>query len=120
MWPRVMEILLGLWLAASPLVLGYEEHPSWFWINDFLVAGAIIGVALVSFWPPLRRAYLLQIAIAMWLIGYGFLATAPPSPPAMQNAILVGMFLLMFGIIPNQASQPPRSWRKLNESLPQT
>jgi hypothetical protein len=115
MWPRVVEILLAVWLVAGSLLLSAGERPS-VRPQELVAAGAIVLIALLSFHPRLRRLYLLQVAMGVWLIGYSFWVSEGPAPPAIQSAILVGALLLMFGLIPNEANQPPRSWRRLNES----
>jgi hypothetical protein len=112
MWPRIVEIVIGLWVAASPLVFGHDPNHRLLWANDLVCGLAIISLAVVSFWQPLRRAHLGQLLVAGWMIGVGFFAAPPPTPVALQNEILVGMVLAMFAIIPSEANQPPRSWRE--------
>ncbi len=114
MWARVVEVMLGCWLAASPFIFRHAAEERAFWINDFLCGFAVATFALCSFWRPLRHAHLVTAAVALWLIIFGFL-TSSPAPPASQNHILTGLVLLMFAIIPNEASLPPLSWRTFNE-----
>jgi hypothetical protein len=111
MWARVIEVMLGCWLALSPFIFRHAADQKALWINDLLCALAIITLALVSIWPPLRYAHLAIVVIALWLIGFGFWGAVYPTPPALQNDILVGLLLLMFAIVPNDASLPPRPWR---------
>jgi hypothetical protein len=103
-------MILGLWLAASPFVLGHETGA--LWLNDFVCGFTIVALAVLSFAEKLRHAHLGSGIVALWLIVYGFLASAP-SPLASQNHILLGLVLAMFAIIPNEANLPPRSWRKV-------
>jgi hypothetical protein len=111
MWARVVEVMLGCWLAVSPFVfrISFEDRVLWF--NDLLSALGIIVLALVSFWPAMQFAHVVNFAIGIWLIAFGFLASPASTPPGLQNDIVVGLLLLMLAIIPNHASQPPRSWR---------
>jgi|SRR5688572_14813536 len=111
MWARVIEVMLGCWLAISPFIFRHSEEDRVLWFSDLFAAMVVIILALVSFWPPLRFAHVANLVIALWLIGFGFWASPYPSPPALQNDIVVGLLLLMFAIIPNQATRPPRSWR---------
>lgn len=113
MWARVIEIMLGCWLAVSPFVFRHAADEKVLWLNDLFSALAVIILALISFWPPLRYAHVAIVLVALWLIGVGFWASSAPAPPALQNDILVGLLLLMFAIIPNQANLPPPAWRKL-------
>jgi hypothetical protein len=111
MWARIIEVMLGCWLAVSPFIFRHAADDKTLWVNDFFSAMAVIVLALVSFWPPLRFAHLANLVIALWLIAFGFWASPYPAPPALQNDIVVGLLLLMFAIIPNEATRLPRPWR---------
>ena len=111
MWARVIEMMLGCWLAMSPFIFRHAGDDRVLWFNDLFSALAIMVLALVSFWPPLRFAHVANLVIALWLIAFGFWASPYPAPPALQNDIVVGLLLLMFAIIPNEATRPPRPWR---------
>jgi len=111
MWARVVEVMLGCWLSASPFIFRYSSEERALWNNDFLSAFIVVALALLSFWRPSRHAHLLTVIVSIWLIGFGYLRSPPPTPPALQNDIMVGWLLLMFAIIPNEASLVPHSWR---------
>jgi multisubunit Na+/H+ antiporter MnhF subunit len=110
MWARVIEVMLGCWLAMSPFIFRHSAEDRVLWFNDLFAAMVVIMLALVSFWSPLRFAHVANLVIALWLIAFGFWASPYPAPPALQNDIVVGLLLLMFAIVPNKATQPPRSW----------
>lgn len=115
MWARVIEIMIGCWLAISPFIFRHAAEEKALWWNDLGCAVAVIVLALLSFWRPLRYAHLAIGLVALWLIGSGYLASAHPVPPVLQNDALVGWLLLMFAIIPNEASLPPLKWRDFIE-----
>jgi hypothetical protein len=110
MWARVIEVMLGLWLAISPFIFRHAAEDGELWINDLACAFAIVALALLSFWQPLRYAHLAIGVVALWLIVFGYIG-GYPAPPASQNHILLGLLLVTFAIIPNEANLPPRSWR---------
>jgi hypothetical protein len=112
MWARVIEVMLGCWLALSPFIFRHGPEDRVFWLNDLFSALVVIVVALVSFWGPLRFAHVANLAVALWLIAFGFWAPYP-TQPALQNDIVIGLLLLMFAIIPNHANKPPHPWREL-------
>lgn len=126
MWARVIEVMLGCWLAMSPFIFRHPAEDKVLWSNDLISATAVIVLSVVSFWPPLRFAHVANSAIALWLIAFGFWASPYPTPPALQNDIAVGLLLLMFAIVPNEAARPPRPWRDFlarernNISLPES
>jgi hypothetical protein len=111
-----MELMLGLWLAASPFVLRYGAHETGLWIHDFAVASAVVAIALAAHWKPLRRLHLLLLGVAGWLVGAGWWRTFEAGGlhphAAYQNWILVGLCLAMFAMVPSRASVPPEGWRR--------
>ena len=114
MWPRIAEIGIGLWLLTSPWLLSAERQLNLWQINDCLCGLAIVVLGLLSFWPTLRKAHLVNIPIGFWIIGYAYARSAHPAPAAVQNELLLALFLLNFAIIPSQASLPPPSWRNFS------
>lgn len=112
MWARVIEVMLGCWLAMSPFIFRHGSDERVLWFNDLLSATAVIVFSIVSFWSALRSAHFANFLVGLWLIAFGLWASPHPAPPALQNDIVVGILLLMFAILPNQASLPPRLWRE--------
>lgn len=112
MWARVIEFMLGCWLALSPFIFGHSADVKHLWWNDLGCAVAVSALALISFWRPLRYAHLAQIIVGVWLIGFGYIMSSHPVSPALQNNVTVGWLLLMFAIIPNRASLPSEGWRE--------
>lgn len=110
MWGRTTEVMLALWLIVSPFVFGHVGTPLAY--SDWAAGGAVLLLSLFSFWPPTRRAHLLNLAAAGWLAAYGYFAYAHPAPPGAQNEILVGLTLLLLAIIPNDNEKIPISWRR--------
>jgi hypothetical protein len=115
MWPRVVEVMIGCWLAMSPFIFRHSPSEPALWWNDFACAVAVVTFGLLSYYRPLQHAHLLQLLIGFWLIGFAFVRAGETVPPALQNSVLVGLFLLMFGVIPNHASQPPEQWEQFGE-----
>jgi hypothetical protein len=115
MWARVVEVMLGCWLAISPFIFNHPMEKSAWWINDLSSGFAVVALALLSFWDPMRHAHLAHVLVALWLIGFGYLAAPYPTPPALQNDLMLGLLLLMFAIIPNDASLPPKPWKEFYE-----
>lgn len=113
MWPRTAEIMLGLWLMASPFIFRYPDDATALWWIA-LAGGLVIGtVSVLTFARALRRLHLLNIAFALALTAHGWLIH--PGAPS-QNHIGVGLLLLMLAIIPSEASLPPVPWREGTQS----
>jgi len=112
MWGRLSECLLALWLASSPMVFGHGERFDGC-VNDLACASLILLLALLSFLPPLSRAHLGNVVVALWLLALGYLGSeGHPPAPAAQNHVGVGLVLALFAIVPSRASEPPPAWRR--------
>ena len=116
MWARVVEFMLGCWLAVSPFIFAHGENQM-LWIADFSAALLVMTLAVLSYWTPTRHAHFGIALVALTMIGFGRLAGGAEVSPALQNHIAIGLLLLMFAIIPNHASHPPRAWYESSESL---
>lgn len=110
MWPRNVEVVLGLWLVLSVFMFDLPEDATRVWIIDLAAGLVIITSSLACYWDRTPRAHLVTLAVALALAAYGL---AQPRPVAAwhQNHILVGLLLAMFAVIPTQATTPPRAWR---------
>jgi hypothetical protein len=115
MWARVAEVILGGWLATSPLLLEHPGGDRMQWIADLGGGVLVILFAFLSWRRRLHRAHFCSIAVALWLMAIGFTGSSVPSPAA-QNDIVVGLLLLTFVIVPSDASRPPAAWRSHPES----
>lgn len=106
MWARIVELMLGLWLALSPFIFGHA-HP-FLWKSDLCSAILIALFSLLSFNRHLSKMHLLNVLMGFWLIGVGYLMPLNPVPPGLENNILVGILLLMLGIVPSHCNEPPK------------
>lgn len=112
MWPRTVELMLGVWLTISPFVFRGTQRWIEYSINDAISGGLVIACSLLAFWPPMRRANLGTLVVAAWLVTYGYFSAARPGPPAAQNDIVVGLLLAVFAILPTRANEPPDGWHQ--------
>jgi hypothetical protein len=107
MWARVVEFMLALWLAISPLFFG---HALW---KNALSCGFLIGsFALLSFHSKLPKLHLLNLPVALWLLICAGKSGEFPLSPFLQNYIVLGLLFGMLGIIPSDSEKPPATWRK--------
>lgn len=112
MWPRVVELMLGIWLAISPFVFRGTPEVREYAVNDAITGSLVVVVSLSCFWRPMRRAHLATLALGVWLAAFGYFSAERPGPPAAQNDIVVGLLLLVFAILPSEATLPPVPWRR--------
>lgn len=89
-WQDPLNLVLGLWLAASPWVLGYQAEitPTY---NAVIVGAPIAVLALlelfkVTAWEEWTSFALgVWLAMSPWLLGFSGIAAA------MSNALVVGI-----------------------------
>jgi hypothetical protein len=113
MWPRIAELLISAWLAASPWIVPSPAGADPIVRTNALVCAALIALfALLSFRAPWEKAHLLSLPVAVWLVAIAFLQPNPPPPAPFQNFVVTGLTLLLFAILPTRASEPPRAWRE--------
>jgi hypothetical protein len=110
MWGRYLEILVGLWLVASPSLIPHPETP-WRQLNELICGIAVVVFAIASFFRPTRWAHLLTGVVAVWLGASAYFIEPRPGPPGAQNDITIALLLIMMFLIPNEASRPPVPWR---------
>lgn len=110
MWPRVVEVMLAIWLALSPFIFQQtsDNPPPWLLYGLALL---IATLALLSYWPRARRAHLGILVVAIGMALWGRFAHPSPPPAGYQNLIALGFLLMMFAIIPSDCLRPPQVWR---------
>jgi hypothetical protein len=112
MWPRVVELMLGVWLVLSPWIFRGTASIEAFAPVDIGVGGAVIVLSLLSFWRRTEWAHLVTAGLAAWMGLVAYFAWPRPGPPGAQNELTLAMLLVMFAIMPNEANTPPRPWRR--------
>ena len=65
MWAQVVSFLLGIWLMASPGILGYAGTPA---DNDNVLGPVIATFAMIAWWECTRPVRLWNIPLGAWLI----------------------------------------------------
>ena len=112
MWARTVEVMLGLWLAASPFIFRHPADEPALWWSDLGCAFLVVTISLLSFWSRTAHAHFLNVLVALWLVGFGYFGSGDPPTPAAQNSLVTGLLLLLLAILPSQATLPPEEWRK--------
>jgi len=100
------NLLAGLWLIVSPLVLGYVAGDSR--INP-IVAGALIAfLALLRLVGAFGAEWLawIKVAVGAWLFASGFWLAE--SPAASWNAWLLGIAVIMLALLSIDATEEGR------------
>ncbi len=110
MWPRVVEVMLGLWLVLGPLLFRLEPSSLALIVNHLVYGTAVVVAALIAI--RVRFLRVVTIAIGLWLIGYGYAAGGYPPAPGYLNLIVIGVLVCALGLIPTDCLVPTHSWRE--------
>jgi len=110
MWPRIVEMMLGLWLVFSPLIFRLGPEDTALRIIDLACGAAVAALSLAAIRVRLLRIAILVIGV--WLLGYGYVAGWHPSPPGYKNLMVVGALVAVLSLIPTDCLTPTRSWRE--------
>jgi hypothetical protein len=112
MWARVVEFMLGCWLAISPFIFRHPADEWGLWVVDWGAACLVMAFALLSYWPPLKRMHLATAVLSIGLIAVGRFFFGEHPPAGAQNQIMIGLLLLMFALVPSHASSRPEAWQR--------
>jgi hypothetical protein len=100
MWSRLLNTGLGLWLMASPAVLGYGSPAS---TNDRIVGPVIASLAVIAIAEvtrSLRRVNTVVggwLLLAPWILGY---ETLP-----MVQSLVVGVLVIALSLVPGEVKE---------------
>ena len=114
MWARIMEFMLGCFLAISPFIFSYESDDYFFFISSFVGASLLITFSLLSYYPKLSKIHLCNLIVSLFLLA---VAIIMDKSPKTQNYAVLGLILLMLNIIPSNASHPPKKWEDYYKKL---
>jgi hypothetical protein len=101
-WQDAVNLVLGAWLALSPLVLGYAARNDAAW-NAYLVGAAIVIMAASAIWyfqqweEWINALLGLWLIVSPWIIGYSALEVP------LWNQVVVGVLTAGLAIWAAQA-----------------
>ena len=117
MWARVVEFMLACWLSISPFLFSYPKDAIFFWVNDLSCSCLIAFFALASYYKPLRKMHLCNLAVSFYLIALSYFFRSSPLYEPLQNYMVLGLLLLMIALVPSEADKPPVPWREFYEKV---
>jgi hypothetical protein len=110
MWARIINSLLGLWLMASPAILGFGKTAA---DNDHIAGPVIVSAAVIAIWEATRGMRKLNIVLGAWLLlapwVLGYEETIP-----IVNDMVVGALVIAFALVKGKVEQQfGGGWRAL-------
>jgi hypothetical protein len=100
-----INVLLGIWVIISPLVLGFSQHPAAMW-NNVATGGAVGILALIRTSTPQQPGWSwTNVVLGLWLIISPF-ALGFATGVALWNNVILGI-IIMIVAWGNAASRVP-------------
>ena len=94
MWAQIVNALLGIWLMASPAILGYRGAGR---INDLIVGPVAATFAIIAIWEVTRVLGKVNVALGIWLVVAPWVLGYESDIPAINHSI-VGITLIMMAM----------------------
>ena len=97
-WQDGMSVFFGLWLFASPWILGFRsEVPGHGW-NFFIVGLAMIAFALMAMKARVLWAEWGSLALGIWLVISPWILRFSANTGARDDAIVLGVLAILVSI----------------------
>ncbi len=90
-WQDMVNLLVGLWIATSPWVLGYGEGMNPAIWNALLLGGVILVIALADIDSPTRWEEWTLAALGVWSIASPWVFGYSGHSMAMLNSVAAGI-----------------------------
>lgn len=91
MFPRAVNILLGVWLLVSPAVLGYEGIAA---KNSQIVGPLAASFAIIAIWEATRQLRYMNVLLGIWLLLAPW-ALRFESRLALWNSLIAGVLMIV-------------------------
>ena len=91
MWNQVVIILIGLWIMASPDMMGYSGPEQ---TNHHIVGPLIVSFGLIALSETTRSARWANVALGLWLIVAPFILGYDPLKSSLLGTAIFGLSLI--------------------------
>jgi general stress protein CsbA len=101
MWPRIVNVILGVWLMAAPAILNYGDPAQ---TNDRIVGPIAAAFAVIAIWEVTRSVRWvntmlgLWLLVAPWILGYD-------SSAAILNSLVAGAIMALVSMVRGKVTQ---------------
>lgn len=113
---RILNILLGLYIMASPALFHYSQALS---DNNHIAGPLIITFAVIALWDINRQVRLANVVTGGWLILSVFLFSAPAAIYLILQ-VAAGLLIIVFSLIKGKVvHQYGGGWRSLWQNNPE-
>ncbi len=97
MWPRLHNVVIGLWLLSSPSVFHYGRSTS---INNEIVGPVVLACALIGLHEVARPVRWVNFVLGIWLLIAPWVLGYQMTP--LVNGTCTGALLLCAALVPGR------------------
>lgn len=83
MWAQIINVILGLWVMASPGILNYPSVAAT--DNNHIVGPVIVTFAFTAIWEATRSVGKWNIPLGLWLVVAPWLLPFEHTSPIINN-----------------------------------
>lgn len=94
-WQDWANLVLGMWIFASPRVLGYEGIAAW---NAYVIGAGILVFALLAARIPKAWEEIINMMLGVWLVVSPFALGFSEKTETALHTVLVGILTAAFAI----------------------
>ena len=94
MWPRLINIAVGVWLMAAPAALKYDGRAA---DHDRIVGPLIASIACISIWEATRALRGVNVVIGAWMLLAPWLLSFPTTPT--WHTMVCGAAVVGFALV---------------------
>ncbi|MFZ5896083.1 MAG: SPW repeat domain-containing protein [Myxococcota bacterium] len=114
MWAQLLSAVIGIWVMASPSVLGYGRPLA---TSDWIVGPLIASFGLIAAWEITRALRWPNVVLAAWLALSAFVVGGVASGDVLVNHIVSAILVAGFSLVRGRQRHPfAGGWRSLGKA----
>lgn len=95
MFPRLVNILLGVWLLVAPAILGYDGPAA---KNSWIVGPLAASFAVIAIWEATRPLRYMNVLMGLWLLLAPWVLQFE-STLALWNSLIAGVLMIPVALV---------------------
>jgi heme/copper-type cytochrome/quinol oxidase subunit 3 len=96
-WQDPINIVIGIWLIASPWVIGYADYTAAM-ANSVAVGALLAAAALGAIFLPRAWEEWTEVALGLWMILSPWLLGFAAAGAATANAVVCGLVVIALAL----------------------
>lgn len=95
MWAQILNTLIGIWLMASPAILGYSDAGA---KSNYIIGPVVATIAMIACWEATRGLRTFNIPLGLWLL-VAPIILGYPDPFPIMNDMACGSIIIALALV---------------------